>query len=522
MSRRKIAIERTEEFENALALMEGNDAFLFVTGRAGTGKSTLLKLFRENTKLACVYLAPTGVAALNVNGETIHSFFRFAPGVTVREAAAKGKNADAELYRKVDVIVIDEISMVRADLMDCMDAFLRSAMKNTTPFGGKRVIAIGALYQLPPVVRRDEAEEFANKYPSPYFFSSEAIDLLRAVGEIKFVELDRIFRQTDKDFVEVLNGVRNRTATDAHLALLNTRVVASGTKVPGNIEVDPPIHLTSTNAAADEINAMRMAELPGKTRLYSGNKNGIFAEKDFPVDPILELKVRARVMFLNNDSQGRWVNGTLGTITSGQRDTVNVLIDDGEEVEVDVHTWSSYRSVYERESGHLNQEKVGSYTQLPIKLAWATTIHKSQGKTFDKCVIDLGRGAFAAGQTYVALSRCRTMDGIRLAQPITKRHLLIDWRVSEFLTALQYGVAETSQSKDSRQTMIEDAIMAEAKVLITYLKSSDAKSVRLISPYAIEEEEYNGQTFLALRAFCHETKGERVFNLKRVLKVEKA
>ncbi len=521
MSRRKVAVERTEEFENALALMEGNDAFLFVTGRAGTGKSTLLKLFRENTKLDCAYLAPTGVAALNVNGETIHSFFRFAPGVTVREAAAKGKSADAELYRKVDVIVIDEISMVRADLMDCVDAFLKSAMKSTTPFGGKRIIAIGDLYQLPPVVRRDEAEEFASKYPSPYFFSSEAVDLLRAVGEIKFVELDRIFRQTDKDFVDVLNGVRNRTATDAHLALLNTRVTPSGTKVPGNIEVDPPIYLTSTNAAADEINAMRMAELGGKTRSYSGNKNGIFAEKDFPVDPILELKVKARVMFLNNDSQGRWVNGTLGTITSGHRDTVNVLIDDGDEVEVDVHTWSSYRSVYERESGHLNQEKIGSYTQLPIKLAWATTIHKSQGKTFDKCVIDLGRGAFAAGQTYVALSRCRTMDGIRLAQPITKRHLLIDWRVSEFLTALQYGVAESSQTKDSRQTMLEDAIMAEAKVRITYLKSSDEKSVRLISPYAIEEEEYNGQTFLALRAFCHETKGERVFNLKRVLSVEK-
>ena len=271
--------------------MEGNDAFLFVTGRAGTGKSTLLKLFRASTKLDCAYLAPTGVAALNVNGETIHSFFRFAPGITVREAAAKGKNADAELHRKVDVIVIDEISMVRADLMDCMDAFLRSAMRNTTPFGGKRIIAIGDLYQLPPVVRRDEAEEFANKYPSPYFFSSEAIDLLRAVGEIKFVELDRIFRQTDKDFVDVLNGVRNRTATDDHLALLNKRVVPSGTNVPGNTEVDPPIHLTSTNAAADEINGMRMAELPGKTRAYSGNKNGIFAEKDFPVDPILELSL---------------------------------------------------------------------------------------------------------------------------------------------------------------------------------------------------------------------------------------
>ncbi len=518
MSRRKVAIERTEEFENALALMEGNDAFLFVTGRAGTGKSTLLKLFRENTKLDCVYLAPTGVAALNVNGETIHSFFRFAPGITVREAAAKGKSADAELYRKVDVIVIDEISMVRADLMDCMDAFLKSAMRNTTPFGGKRIIVIGDLYQLPPVVRKDEAEEFANKYPSPYFFSSEAIDLLRAVGEIRFVELDRIFRQTDKDFVDVLNGVRNRTATDAHLSLLNQRVVAA---VPN--EKDPPIYLTSTNAAADEINAMRMAELPGKTRSYSGNKNGIFAEKDFPVDPNLELKVKARVMFLNNDSQGRWVNGTLGTISSGHKDTVIVQIDDGNEVEVDVHTWSSYRSVYERESGHLNQEKVGSYTQLPIKLAWATTIHKSQGKTFDKCVIDLGRGAFAAGQTYVALSRCRTMDGIRLAQPITKRHLLVDWRVSEFLTALQYGIADSTQGKDSRQTMLEDAIMAEASVRITYLKSSDAKSVRLITPYAIEEEEeYNGQTFLALRAFCHETKGERVFNLKRVLKVETA
>lgn len=412
--------------------MEEGERFVFITGRAGTGKSTLLKLFRKQTKLECVYLAPTGVAALNVNGETVHSFFRFAPGITMREATIKGKNSDPDLYKSVDVLVIDEISMVRADLMDCMDAFLKAAMRSNRPFGGKRVIAIGDLYQLPPVVRRDETEAFASRYPSPYFFSSDAVDLLRAAGEIEIVELDRVFRQRDAAFVELLNGVRDRSIKDAGLAVLNKRVDPRNDDGPS-----PAIHLTTTNAAADEINARHLAKLTGKPRTYAGSTSGTFSERDFPTDAALTLKPKARVMFLHNDAEGRWVNGSLGTVLTLYKDMIEVQMDDGEVEEVSPHTWSLYRTVYQKDANQLDQEKVGSFTQIPLRLAWATTIHKSQGKTFDRCVVDLGRGAFAAGQTYVALSRCRTLEGIRLVQPVSKRHVLTDWRVTDFLKALQ-------------------------------------------------------------------------------------
>jgi ATP-dependent DNA helicase PIF1 len=428
----RFKLEKNKSFDRALSLMESGAPFVFVTGRAGTGKSTLLAHFRETTDLTCAYLAPTGVAALNIEGETIHSFFRFSPGITYQEAIRKGKRADADLYEAIDAIVIDEISMVRADLLDCMDAFLRAVRRKKVPFGGVRVIVIGDLYQLPPVVRMDERADFGDRYETPYFFSSDAIKELVRDEPIAYAELDTVYRQRDQDFVKLLNVVRNRSVTGAQLSDLNRRV---GAKVKG--DASAYIHLTTTNAAADAVNARHLAALSGPAGIYEGKMSVGFSQRDQPTDQRLELKVGARVMFAKNDPEGRWVNGTLGTVTKLMNGCVRVAIDDGEELTVGPVQWTLYRSVFDDDSRQLEQEKIGTFSQLPLRLAWAATIHKSQGKTFDKVIVDLGTGAFAAGQVYVALSRCRTLDGIVLIKPVQLRHLMLDDRVMEFLGTLE-------------------------------------------------------------------------------------
>lgn len=425
-------IDRSKDFDRALALMEGEAPFVFVTGRAGTGKSTLLRHFRTNTKKRCAYLAPTGVAALNVEGETIHSFFRFPPGITVREAKQKGEVAEARMYKSLDSIIIDEVSMVRADVLDCIDAFLRAVLKDIRPFGGKRVIVIGDLYQLPPVVTSYEVEAFSKMYPTPYFFSSDVVDQLLEDRLVALVELEKVYRQRDQKFVALLNGVRNRSVTREQLEHINARVrpnaheAASGT-----------IRLTTTNAAAESVNATHLARLEAKAACYEGTVRGNFPAKDLPTEEKLTVKLGARVMCVANDSQGRYVNGTLGTVTKLGKELITVAIDGGKDVEVAMHTWNLFRTQYNKREQSLDQEKLGSFTQFPLRLAWAVTIHKSQGKTFEKVIIDLGRGAFAAGQVYVALSRCRTLDGIRLVTPVTTGQLLLDPRVGNFMATLQ-------------------------------------------------------------------------------------
>ncbi|TAK03976.1 AAA family ATPase [Patescibacteria group bacterium] len=424
-------LEKNPAFDAAIRFMEGDDPFVFVTGRAGTGKSTLLKEFRKTTKLKCAYLAPTGVAALNIEGETIHSFFRFSPGITLFEAQHDGKEAPPQLYQSVDALVIDEISMVRADLMDCMDIFLRTVRRDKRPFGGVRVIAIGDLFQLPPVIRSDERTAFADRYGTPYFFSSDVVRNLTDVGKVAFIELETVYRQRDKDFVSLLNTVRDRSMDAAQLNKLNDRV-------DGKLKGDAAsyIYLTTTNAAADEVNDRRLKALSGKAVAYEGRTTGGFPERDMPTDASLLLKKGARVMFVKNDGEGRWVNGTLGTVTKLNDVSVEVLTDDDETFTVSPTTWTLYRSAYDQKAKTLDQEKVGTFTQVPLRLAWAATIHKSQGKTFDKVIVDLGTGAFAAGQVYVALSRCRTLEGIVLAKPVMLRHLMMDERVMEFMSGL--------------------------------------------------------------------------------------
>ncbi len=423
-------IEQHEQFKRAIELMENTHHSVFLTGKAGTGKSTLLSHFMNHTKKNVAVLAPTGVAALNVQGETIHSFFGFMPNMTVDKAKKKGAKATKnELYTGVTTIVIDEVSMMRADLADCVDQFLKAARKNKEPFGGVQMVFIGDLYQLPPIVMNHEKDFFAEFYESPWFFHAKAVRDERFFMEL--VELDKIYRQNDDAFIDLLNAIRVNTVTDRQIDAINARVLSVGSQVLDSI------YLTSTNQLAADINDARLAQLKTPSHQFTSTIKGNFDMKQYPTDQSLMLKVGAQVMFANNDMDGQWVNGTVGQVTEILPRAVIVQIHGGKEVHVTAHEWKLYRYEYDSSAKSLSQKSAGAFEQIPLKLAWAITIHKSQGKTFDRVVIDLGNGSFASGQTYVALSRCRTFEGIRLKKPIRKSDVKVDRQVHRFLTEYQ-------------------------------------------------------------------------------------
>lgn len=510
-------LERTKQFDDALAHMSGREPFVFITGRAGTGKSTLLTYFRDTVDPTVPVLAPTGVAALNVQGETIHRFFRFTPGITARDARKKGKAArESGLYRSLTTIIIDEISMVRADLLDCVDVFLRAARKTDRPFGGVRIIAIGDLYQLPPVVTSSDKDAFFQLYRTPYFFSSAVVSELVSTHQLAFIELETIYRQTDPAFIALLNAVRNRSITPEQLDQLNQRIGIAADK--------DTVILTPTNDAADEINAKRLAALPGKRRFFDAEVRGEFPPRDMPTDERLTLAIGARVMCVVNDTGGQYVNGSLGWVrrfTKADDGTpaVVVAIDDGSEALVTPYTWTLYRSIYNAAERRLDQESLGSFRQLPLKLAWAMTIHKSQGKTFDAVDLQLGRGAFAHGQVYVALSRCRSFEGLTLTKPVTAGQIRLDYAIQKFVTSLQYQRARQAVDTNTLIARLRAAAKAKQRVTITYLKAKDEKTRREIQPISIKWDEFNGHEYQKLRAFCYLRGEERFFNVERILEL---
>ena len=429
--------DMNRQFAHALRLMEHSYLNLFITGKAGTGKSTLLEHFQRHTGKKVAVLAPTGVAALNVKGQTIHSFFGFKPGITPENIAELRPGRRGELYKKLDTIVIDEVSMVRADLLDCVDAFLRRhGRRPDLPFGGLQMIFIGDLYQLPPVVSREELSAFAGCYETPYFYDSRAFKDL----PLRMIELTKIYRQQDPEFIRLLNGLRDNSIDQAGLNRLNRRVEP---------DFEPPnedfyICLTTTNLSARHINQLRLDKLEEPLFTFKATISGAFSREYLPTAIELELKNGAQVMLLNNDMSGRWVNGSVGRIAGIQTEehpaAVLVELSDGKIVRVTPYTWEIFR--YYLEDGRLLSELVGSFTQYPLTLAWAVTIHKSQGKTFEKVMIDMGRGAFAHGQTYVALSRCTSLEGIILKQPLFKHHIWTDERIGVFMASLGAEKAE--------------------------------------------------------------------------------
>jgi len=509
-------IELNEGFRRALELMEKTDKGVFVTGRAGTGKSTLLSYFRATTAKRIAVLAPTGVAALNVRGQTIHSFFGFKPNVTMERIKKIPSSSDrGDVYRNIDTIVIDEISMVRADLLDCVDKFLRlNGPRKGKPFGGIQMIFIGDLYQLPPVVTGSEKAAFGSLYGSPYFYSAHVFKSI----DMAFVELDKIYRQHDQRFIDLLNAIRNKSVSEEEIELLNSRVMP---------EFEPPpdefyIYLTTTNRQAEEINRRQLSKLKDPMYSFTGFIEGEFGDDYLPTAIELQLKVGAQVMMLNNDPQGRWVNGSVGRITDiirypDEEAVVVVELADGEEVEVTPNTWEIFR--FFSEDDKLKSEVIGKFTQYPLMLAWAVTIHKSQGKSFDKVIIDIGRGAFAHGQVYVALSRCTSFEGLVLKKPILKRHIWMDWQVVKFLTRYQYKKAEEGLPIDEKVKLIEEAILKKTALEIVYLKPNDEKTKRVIWPKEVGEMEYRGKRYLGMRAFCTQRNEERTFRVDRILEI---
>ncbi|MCX7958888.1 MAG: AAA family ATPase [Deltaproteobacteria bacterium] len=511
-----ILIEMTGQIAEAYGLMEKTSRNILLTGRAGTGKSTLLRYFIENTEKNVVVLAPTGVAAINIGGQTIHSFFRFGIDVTV-DKIQKAPKYSEKLYKSVDTIVIDEISMVRSDIFDCIDRFMRiNGKKKKLPFGGAQMILTGDLYQLPPVVNRNEREIFSDLYKGCYFFDSDAF----RNSDFVYVELDKIFRQRDEKFIAILNSIRNNTVTEDHINLLNRRVDEDF--IPSGKEMY--IQLTPTRDMADRINDIELSQIDSELYTFYGTQSGDFDKRLLPADMELNLKAGAQIMLINNDTYGRWINGTIGRVLGFEEinDTVLIVaeLEDGNIVEIGQHTWKIIRYNYDKEKKKVVTEQIGSFTQYPVMLAWAITIHKSQGKTFEKVIIDLGYGTFAHGQLYVALSRCRSLEGLILRSPVEKRHVIMDRRVVDFITSFQYRQAEAEFPLNEKLKIIDEAIKDGCRLKITYLKTTDEKSVREVIPKYVGEMDYSGRKFLGLKAIDISKGEERHFRLDRILDIE--
>lgn len=430
----KNSIQFSDQFIETFEYLETSTENVFVTGVAGTGKSTLLAYFRDQTRKNIAVLAPTGVSAVNVKGQTIHSFFRFKPDITVGGVhSIRVSHARKRIYENLDALVIDEISMVRADLLDCINEFLKIYGKRPgDPFGGVQMIFFGDMYQLPPVVSSYERNLFEDVYKGPYFFDAHSYKELN----LQMLALKTIYRQTDEAFIEILNAVRNKDLTPEALSCLNRRYIPDYTPA----EEDFVVYLTTTNDIADRINQSRLKKIASETFVFEGEVTGDFNAKNLPTAYELALKQDAQVMLLNNDPVGRWVNGSLGKILSVRvtenedvTDIIKVELADGAIVNVKPVTWEMYRFYFNEETEKLESESIGAFTQYPLRLAWAITIHKSQGKTFTNVVLDVGNGTFAHGQLYVALSRCTRLEGLTLKRPLSQRHILLDERVVAFM-----------------------------------------------------------------------------------------
>ncbi|MGI6879466.1 ATP-dependent DNA helicase [Microbacterium sp. gxy059] len=433
------------EQEALFRLIEDTREHVFVTGRAGTGKSTLLRHLTWNTKKQIAICAPTGVAALNVEGQTIHSLFKLPIGL-IADSELEQSDATRKLLNAIDTLVIDEISMVNADLMDGIDRSLRQARgRRREPFGGVQVVMFGDPYQLAPVPPRgDERRYIDDHYRSFWFFDAKVwageqagdglIEMGRHGAELHIRELTQIHRQDDDAFKTMLNAVRYGRVTADIAEKLN----AAGARTPPDDPRDPVITLATRNDRVNAINAKHLAALPGREQTAVADISGDFGRGDaYPADEHLSLKVGAQVMFLRNDvgangDPPRWVNGTIGTVTRISGESVRVEVEQ-EEFDVEPAVWEKYRYAYDPFQRTLSREVAAEFTQFPLRLAWAVTIHKSQGKTYDRAVIDLGQGAFAPGQTYVALSRLTSLDGLYLSRPLRPRDIRVDEDVRRFM-----------------------------------------------------------------------------------------
>ena len=442
-----------KEWQQALQIIEYTRRSLFLTGKAGTGKSTFLRYVAQHTKKKLVILAPTGIAAINAGGQTLHSFFKlpFHPllpndsryNVRNIRKTLKYNNDLIKLLRELELIIIDEISMVRADIIDFIDRLLRIYCRNMRePFGGKQLLLVGDIFQLEPVVKEDEWRLMQPFYASAYFFSAKVWEQMQLVS----VELRKVYRQTDSDFIAILDRIRENAATDADLQAINSRAtVADGSLVNSRATVADgspvgtnngfQITLATRRDTVDYINDQQLQQLDGAASIFKGTIQGDFPLTSLPAPMELEVKPGAQVILTKNDKEKRWVNGTIGVVIGidEEEGIIGVVDEDGHEYDVAREVWENMRYTFNEKEQKIEEELLGTFKQFPLRLAWAITVHKSQGLTFRQVKIDFsGGGAFAGGQTYVALSRCSSLKGIILEEPIRRADIFVRPEVVAF------------------------------------------------------------------------------------------
>ena len=409
-------LEVKDDFKEIYNVMEYSKQNMFITGKAGSGKTTLLEYFRINSKKNFVILASTGISAIKAKGKTIHSFFLFPPRILINE---KIKRLPSKIIGKVETILIDECSMIRSDVLDGIDQSLKLNRRNEEIFGGVQIILLGDIYQLPPVVRDNEQEIFNNFYPQGhYFFNSNCYQS----SYIKTFELEKVYRQKDKIFLNILNKIRLGNITNDDLLIINERIINDYSEIP-----DETIILSPSNRKVDNINNLNLQKIQRKSFIFKSSQTGDF--KDRPAHETLELKVGAQVMMVKNDTKfpKRWVNGSIGVVSQLDEKSIHLKIKNNV-YKIIQDTWDRFN--YTIKDGEVKHEVVATFTQYPIKLAWAVTIHKSQGQTYENVIIDLDNGTFADGQTYVALSRSVSLKGVFLTRKIRQSDIIFNNRIS--------------------------------------------------------------------------------------------
>ena len=464
-------MEKNQELRNAWDFVEHTGISIFLTGKAGTGKTTFLRTLKERSNKRNIIVAPTGVAAINAGGMTIHSFFQlplspFVPNSNIKNRFDYSKEK-RKIMRTLDLLIIDEISMVRADVLDAIDSVLRRFREPNKPFGGVQLLMIGDLQQLTPVVTPEEEELLKHYYETPYFFGSKALCSISYVT----IELTHVYRQQDDTFISLLNNIREGKTTATDLQRLNERYNPAFQPKNGS----DYIRLTTHNRMAESYNEEQLRNLPTKAYTFSAETDGNFPEYNYPTDFNLTLKVGAQVMFIRNDNNGRYYNGRIGHITHVDNKKIAVLCPgDEEEFEVEIETWENTKYTLNEKTKQIEAEVQGSFKQYPLRLAWAITIHKSQGLTFEHTIID-AQASFASGQVYVALSRCKTLGGLVLASPIGNAAIINDNKVNEYIAnqtveaERSIAILPTLKKEYYRQLLIELFNFNELKMYETAL-----------------------------------------------------